>query len=448
MTRTDCLFITSSKARAIQFSVYPYLGVGYLSNILKTKNISSRLYDVDVNKGNIKKLLRDIEDNKPLVIGYSVMSISLPLFYKITLEIRTRFPDIIIVAGGPHITSDPQIISEMGIDYGFTGHAEESFPAFMSKIKEGDFNFTDIKGMIIPDKSRFDKPILFDVSESDIIPDYSLYDLTKYQNIFYGRRWFTMITTRGCAYNCKFCKDPGKNRYKEYPLETIKQQIRFLVVEKKLKWISFVDDTFTFNRNRVIELCEWIKSENLSFKWTCCTRADTLDDELIKIMSSAGLHYAIIGVEAGNEEIRQGINKNISSSDYIKIINSLRENRVRVLCSYVLGNPNETYTQIGETISFSNKLNANYAQYYNMTALPQSPIFKFGIDENVFGEDIWTKYMKGTSDLPYYVPEGLNLKKLKRLKTFAFLRYYLRPIKFFDLGMRLTKFFFDIRLRS
>jgi len=164
-------------------------------------------------------------------------------------------------------------------------------------------------------------------------------------------------------------------------------------------------------------------------------------------MKSAGLHYVIMGVEAGNEEIRKGINKGIPSIDYINIINILRTYKIRVLCSYVLGNPNETYSHIGETISFSNKLNANYAQYYNMTALPQSPIFKYGIDEKVFGENVWTKYMKGESDLPYYIPQYLELKKLKRLKTKAFIRYYLRPIKFFDLGTRLIKFFFDIKVR-
>ncbi|MDD4217893.1 MAG: radical SAM protein [Bacteroidales bacterium] len=445
---TDCLFITSSKARAIQFSVYPYLGVGYLANLLKADNISSRLYDADINKSRIGKLLKDIEKNEPLVIAYSIMSISLPFFYKITTAIKENFPKIIIVAGGPHVTSDPGIIKEMGIDYGFSGHSEESFPAFMSKIKNGDFDFSTIKGMIIPAQNRYDEPVLFDVSQTDLIPDYSLYNLDKYQNIFYGRKWFTMITTRGCAYNCKFCKDPGKNRYKEYPIETIKQQLLFLVREKSLSWISFVDDTFTYNRDRVIELCDWIIAEDLKFKWTCCTRADTLDEELIKKMSSAGFHYAIIGVEAGNEEIRQGINKNISSAEYVRIINILRANKVRVLCSYVLGNPNESYSQIEETISFSNKLNANYAQYYNMTALPQSPIFKYGIDEKVFGENIWTKYMKGESGLPYYVPEGLELTKLKRLKTKAFIKYYLRPTKFFDLGTRLIKFFVDVRIRN
>lgn len=448
MNSIDCLFVTSSRARALQFSIYPYLGVGYLSSALKKQGLSSELYDIDVNGRNLNKLYKKLDRNRPLVVAYSIMSISLDLFYKITLGLKYKFPNLIIVAGGPHVTNHPEIIREMGIDFGFIGHSEESFPEFLKRIKNDESNFDDIEGLIIPKQNRIDKPVFFDVSKTELSPNYSIYDFSKYQNIFYGRKWFTMITTRGCPFNCKFCKDPGKNRYKEYPLNLVKSQIKFLVEEKKLKWISFVDDTFTYNRERVIELCEWIMSENLKFKWTCCTRADTLDEELIEIMASAGLRYAILGVEAGNEVVRRRINKNILSSEYVEKINALKKNKVRVLCSYVLGNPKESYKEIYETINFSNKLKADYAQYYNLTALPQSPVFKYGVAEKVFEENVWVKYMKSESGLPYYVPEGLSLKRLKRIRLYAFFRYYLRPKKFFDLSFRLLKFFIDVGIRN
>ena len=143
----------------------------------------------------------------------------------------------------------------------------------------------------------------------------------------------------------------------------------------------------------------------------------------------------------GLEQIRQSSRDNI----YINLENFDNE-KTRLLAEmdeYIDSINENTDVDIEKHDELMDSLNADKNNYEtNMTAVIDH------IRDNVFGEDIWTKYMKGTSDLPYYVPEGLNLKKLKRLKTFAFLRYYLRPIKFFDLGMRLTKFFFDIRLRS
>ena len=146
---TDCLFITSSKARAVQFSVYPYLGVGYLSSYIKSRNFCCQLYDVDVKKGGVRGILKAIAAHKPMIIGYSVMSISLPLFYKLTIAIRKHFPEILIVAGGPHITNDPQIVTDMGIDYGFRGHCEQSFPEFIKRVKAGISEFDDIDGIVI-----------------------------------------------------------------------------------------------------------------------------------------------------------------------------------------------------------------------------------------------------------------------------------------------------------
>lgn len=444
MTSTDVLFVTSSSGKALQFSIYPYLGVGYLSNLLKQNGFNTALFDTDLENSNIDRFEKFILKTKPLIVGFSIMSISLPFFYRIVPIIRKLFPGSLIVAGGPHVTNNPEIISELSIDYGFIGQSEECFIEFVKKIKNGDWDFSKINGMIIPSINRIDKPSSIDVSKFESLPDYTLYDIGSYRNIFYGKNWFTIITSRGCPFNCKFCKDPGKNKYKEYPLTQVQKQILFLVKEKKCQWISFVDDTFTFNRQRVIELCNWIITNDLKFKWTCCTRADTLDEDLIDIMQKAGLSYVIIGVEAGSEKVREQINKNISTSKYISVINYLKAKKIRVLCSYILGNPGETYFDIKKTINFNLNLKADYAQFYLMTALPNSPIFFKGLNENVFDKNVWTEYMRGNHELPYYYGD-LDLKKLKKIQKKAFLKFYLRPKYFFDLLFRLFNFFVDTK---
>ena len=60
MNSIDCLFVTSSKTGLIQFSIYPYLGVGYLSTFLKKRDLTSRLFDADLNKNSIEALLNCI----------------------------------------------------------------------------------------------------------------------------------------------------------------------------------------------------------------------------------------------------------------------------------------------------------------------------------------------------------------------------------------------------
>ena len=373
---------------------------------------------------------------------------SLPFFYKITKTLKNRFPNLIIVAGGPHVTNDPQVVFELNIDYGFVGYSEESFPLFLDKLKNGDTSFDEVKGLVVNSTHRIDKPILFDVSSSFEAPDYSLYKIKKYQNISYGQNWFTVIASRGCAYNCKFCKDPGRNKYKEYPLESVKDQIKYLVNNYNIEWLTFVDDSFTYNRNRVVELCNWMIEESFTFKWTCMTRADVLDADLIQLMRRAGLEYVIIGVEAGDEEVRKNINKNISNKLYIDSIGELRRNKIRVLCSYVLGNSEETISQMWKTVKFSLKLNSDYAQFYNMIALPNTPIFNLALSENKLKGNVWYRYMKSESKIPYYIPDKTNIFETKLLKMIAFIIYYLKPSRFFDLSFRLIKFYYDIAKKT
>jgi|LSQX01.3.fsa_nt_gb radical SAM superfamily enzyme YgiQ (UPF0313 family) len=435
----DCLFITSSKTGLVQFSIYPFLGVGYLSSLLKQQNISTQLFDADINT-KLSEILEVIETTKPLVVAYSIMSISLPFYYKLTRLIHSKFPKQIIVAGGPHVTNDPQIVFELNIDYGFVGYSEESFPLFMTKIKKGEKDFEDVKGLVIKATGRIDSPSFYDISDSYICPDYDLYDVKKYQNISYGKNWFTIISSRGCPGNCKFCKNPGKNKYKEYPIESIKNQIEILVKKYNVEWLTFVDDSFTYNRNRVIELCKWIIEQGFTFKWTCMTRAELLDTELILLMKQAGLDYVIIGVESGDEDVRKRINKFITNKVYCEAVSELRKNKVRVLCSYIYGNVDESNREMWQTIKFALKLNSDYAQFYNMIALPDTPIFKLAIKENKLSSDSWYKYMRSESRMPYYSSQSGKFFA-KFLKILSFFIYYAKPSRFFDLGFRFVRFY-------
>ncbi len=444
MKSIDVLFVTSSKTGLVQFSIYPFLGVGYLSELLKRKNISSRLFDADINT-NIVDLLQEIDEFKPMVVAYSIMSISLPFFYKITKTIKARYPDQVIVAGGPHVTNDPNVIFEMDIDYGFLGYSEKSFPEFIERLKNGDNRFEDISGIVIKSTGRIDSPAFFDISDFDIHPNYELYDIAKYQNISYGRSWFTVITSRGCAYNCKFCKDPGKNRYKEYPIESVKRQIKYLVENYNLEWLTFVDDSFTYNRERVIYLCNWFLEEDFKFKWTCMTRAELLDKELIQIMKKSGLDYVIIGVEAGDEDVRKSINKYIPNDLYLKAIRELRNNKIRVLCSYIYGNIDEKPKEMFKTLRFALKLNSDYAQFYNMIALPSTPVFHLAVKEDKLSVDVWYKYMRQENGLPYYFSKKTSKFFTTFIKRISFFIYYSKPSRFFDLLLRFIKFYFYIQ---
>ncbi|HOY31904.1 MAG TPA: radical SAM protein [Bacteroidales bacterium] len=449
---TDCVFITSTDSKNLKLSVYPYLGVGYLAAYLKKINITSKIYDVDANSLNINKIIKLLHSDNPCIIGYSIMSNSLPFFYKLTSSIKKEFKKTILIAGGPHVTNDPQIIMDLGLDFGFRGDCEESFPLFCKMFFNNEEQFDSIPGIIINRNEEFsyNEPAYYDISISNVLPDYDLYNMDLYTNLVYpGVKWFSIITSRGCKYKCKFCSNYSQSKLRLYDLSIVKNQVLTLVKKYNVKWIAFIDDLFTYDRNRVIELCNFIIENNLDFKWSCLTRADEIDEDLLVIMKKAGLYNVILGVESGNENVRQSENKIIPVDQYKNIIALSKRIGVKTLCSYILGHPNETLKQINETLKFSRKIRSNYAQFFLMIALPGSAIFEIALNNGLLSKNEWSLYMKGIKKLPNFYPPEIQFFKIKALKIYAYFRFYFRPYNLIELITLLYKlFYYKIRKKN
>ena len=392
----DCILITSTTGKRIPLSVYPYLGVGYLASALERNGYSVKLIDVDAGLHSMHSILRVLVEEKPVLTGYSILSRSLPFFRALTPLIRKTLPETCILGGGPHPTADPGIISKLGADWGIMGDGETSLPVILESLKSGKPVPSDLPGLIRPcsggvTTNPFPKDLLIDPS---LDPAYHLYPLDAYCDIVYpGVRSFSIETSRGCIYNCNFCSNHSKSKLRYYPLETVERQVSTLVDQHQVKWIAFVDDLFTFNKERVVTLCETILNEGWKFRWSCLTRADHLDDEMLKIMAAAGLHNIIFGVESGSDLVRAGDNKRIRNEQYSHAIRMCDKYGIRSLNTYIFGHPGEKLRDMTSSIIHSIRLNPHLTHYQLMSPLPDSPLFEQGISEGLWNKDSWAEYI-------------------------------------------------------
>ena len=122
----DVVLITSSSESLIKLSVYPYLGLGYLASELLESGFSVKLYDVDAERLNKKKIKRKLLADNPSFIGITVMTRSLPFVYKVVNLIKDINKETVIILGA-HVTNDPYIVNQMGLKYGLRGDSEKSF---------------------------------------------------------------------------------------------------------------------------------------------------------------------------------------------------------------------------------------------------------------------------------------------------------------------------------
>ncbi len=164
-----------------------------------------------------------------------------------------------------------------------------------------------------------------------------------------------LITQTGCVYDCAFCSYKEKNKFHQFfNIQEIKMAIDELVKTNvnTLYHLRFADETFNVDNSRVIELCNFIKKQNYSFRWSCFLRANNITDELIYSLSNSGCDFVSIGVESGSRYLQRLMNKNIDL-DNLKIdIKKLRDAGIIVNISLLVGFFGENEFTIEETMKY------------------------------------------------------------------------------------------------
>ena len=430
--KLSCLLICPYRDKSQFYSQYPLLGIGYVASALKKRNISVAILDANSENGDISIIIDRIKKLKPRIIGFSVIYYSLRFTYKLIQKLKEEYPEGIIVAGGPHITVNPEIIFKMGIGYGFRGESEEVFADFCEAIIKGNNIPKNTKGMVINNLNNkiINEPVYVDDIDQVAPPAFDLYDLKLYRENTIGKKnIFTIISSRGCPFSCSFCDKKHRRPLKFNNIEYVIKQIKQLK-NLGIRNIDFVDEIFTINKERVAEFCNRIINENIKISWGCWTRVDHLDKELLILMKAAGLKRLLFGVETGNEQLRFRINKKISNESYINAVNLCNRLNISTECTFIIGHPGENLNMMMDTISFAKRLKPSISYFFLLHVIPASEVFELFKAEDNKSDDYFEKYMTEEEQIPLYIPKNFNLQELYNIMNKAYKSFYYRPSRF------------------
>ena len=187
---------------------------------------------------------------------------------------------------------------------------------------------------------------------------------------------FSFQTSMGCPYPCSYyCAYPlteGKTQRvlsKDTVFNTIDK-----IKEYGFKHILFRDAVFTLDKKRAKSICKYLIVKNLT--WTCETRPECLDDELIFLMRISGCKNIIFGLESGNKIIRKTIGKTGSLELLKKAVNSCKENNINSHFTVIVGWPNETREMIDDTVNEILNIEPNTLSVFKATPYPGTQFFK------------------------------------------------------------------------
>ncbi len=323
------------------------LGIFYLASFLQTKGYSAKVLDAESENLSYKDIIDCIKTQRFDVLGISTTTVAFHRTLELSEKIKEAIPNITIVVGGPHVSSQPrETLKFAQIDYAIANEGEETLVELLDALS-AETSIDKIKGLIYRkgvDIIKNEKcPYIKDI-DSIPFPAYDqisdFYKYTPPSNNYKKLPVANIITSRGCPNNCTFCDNNTFGRATRIrSAENIVAEIELLIKKYGIKEIAFVDDTFTVRPNRIYELFKLVKSKGLSFHWTCMARINTVDDNLLRYMKNNGCWNISFGIESGDENILENIHKNIKLKDVENVVGLCHKLKIKTRGFFIVGHP-------------------------------------------------------------------------------------------------------------
>ena len=370
------------------------LGLLTLASIIRLKNevvIYEPKYRL-IEPEDYQKVANDILSYQPDIIGCSTWCISYATVLLIAKEIKSTQPDIPIIFGGPQasITAKETLRQFPFVDYILKGEADLSFPILLEEVVKNTPDLNRVPALVFRNNSKkiTENPSKPPIQKLDELP-LPAYDL------FPAKKTVKLDIGRGCPFKCTYCttNDFFSKKYRTKSVDRVIEEM--LAVHEKLHInnIGFAHDMLTMNKKFVLELCDRLikikEEKGIEFKWTCSARIDCITTEMLVQMRDAGCESVFFGIESGSPEIQRQIQKNLKVETSFELADTCREIGMNMFSSFILGFPEETKSDLEQTLETLIKLavKGSYVQSSELSLLPGTPLYishknKLKIDDN------------------------------------------------------------------
>ena len=395
----DVLLIQPSWTGGTEETMCIPLGLAWCASVLEKNGLVVAVFDFLLeHKKNWQKSLYDfIQRENVIIVGvqfHSVVSFRASL--KTAEFLKTNWPDMIVLAGGDGIGNRKDILLSSGfVDFVVKGEGEMTLVEICHAIlNSGKDSLSTIPGGYVYSNNgeivfTGDRPLIKNLDELPF-PSRHLFRLDKYP------QW-SVFTSRGCPYGCTFCSASAwwKHQLRFRSIENVMDEMEFLKNNYDVKHVYIGDDIFSYNRKHAIDFCHQLLTRELSFNWSCLTRADCIDRELLKLMKESGCSEISYGVESANDTTLKLVNKREGSEDIRKAIVETKEIGINVRATVILGLPNEDENDVLKTLDFLIDVQPNEIQLYSLAAYDGAILFgnleKYGIKIIDDNPETWSR---------------------------------------------------------
>lgn len=358
------------------------LGILYIASVLRKKGHKISFVDMTFEKD--KSILEKTAKNSDL-IGMSCTSLLFERTCNLIKEIKKTNSIIPCFLGGSHGTNNPESALKAGFDYVIIGEGETTVQELVSKLEKKE-KIDSIQGLALKKQGNIIiNPKTSFTQDLDKIP-FPARDLWNYNQYFKtGTTEIGIIATRGCPYNCLYCKPMVDklfgNKVRKRSAKNVVEEIEEIVKDYKHLFegdvkLWFKDDTLTLcGDNWFKEFKEELEKRDIRIDWGCHTRVDNVNFELLKTMKGAGLSHISFGVESGSQKILNYYRKGTTVEQAIRTFDMCKKLDIETFAYFMIGAPIETKEDLEMTYKLIKRIKPDGLDVYTTMPYPGNDLY-------------------------------------------------------------------------
>ncbi len=337
----------------------PPLGLSYVAGAFCEAGAEVKVLDLVVEAYSREILSELLQNFNPDLVGLTAVTMNFNGACELLEEIKDIQPSVRTIMGGPHVTFNAreELINNPALDMIVAGEGETTIAELTRAMTNGG-GLDGIAGLIYRDgssiRSNSPRPTGLDVKKAPT-PARHLLPMGRYKALGLA---VSMITSRGCPFQCIFCvgrkMSGAKVRYRDAMsvVDEMQQLAGTGIVQ-----INIADDLFTAKKKHCYAICDEIIRRGLKIPWTAFSRANTISADLLTKLKEAGCVHLSFGFESANEDILQTVQKRITPDQMINAARLCSEAGITSQASFISGLPGETPETMDQTSAFAQQIN-------------------------------------------------------------------------------------------
>ncbi len=441
--RSDVRWPHKRSDKYIEYPIY----LSYTAAVVEEAGFEVAFIDAIMDELGIEEFAQAVSEFGPRLALVETSTPSIEFDLETAAAIKRLSPSTYVALLGSHVTYfDRETIAENpAVDAVLRGEFEYTAADLARALDQGG-DLSAVSGLTYRDaegdpRRNADRP-LFEPLDRMPFPARHIVKGDGYRaGIYSGGYPTAMVSSRGCPYRCTFCLWPDTmygHKFRARSAGNVVDEIEQAVRTYGHDEIYFDDDTFTIDRQRVMDITRLIRERGLEqeAEWIAQCRVDTVDREMLEAMKAANCGYILFGVESGSPQMLKKMRKGITLDKVRKAFDLTHSVGIKTQAFFLFGMPGETQETIQETIDFAKELNASSTQFAVAIPHPGTALYEECRANGWLTSQVWADY---TAESSLIETPWLTAQEVENARVRAYREYYYRPRFIFGEALKVRR---------